>query len=133
MTTTFPFLAGEPSIVDCLEQTTPLYTATLVDETMTPVPAASLATLRLTFYTIDAAGAVHYINSRNNQNVLNANNCTIDANGLFTWQLQVADTSMIEAIPNETHIALITWTWAGGAKTGRHELHIVIKNLAEVS
>ena len=126
-----PIQAGEPSTVDCLEGETPRYTATITDDAGNPLPAASLSTLVLTLYVIKADGTVAYVNSRNAQNVLNANNVTVGTSGEVVWSLQVADTSLIEALPFERHIALWEWTWPT-SRAGKHELWITVKALGEV-
>lgn len=56
---------------------------------------------------------------RDNQNALNANNCTFAA-GHFVWTIQPADTTMVTGITAgespvaEIHLALITFEWGGG-------------------
>ncbi len=128
-----PLIAGEPSTVDVLEQTTPQYTAILRDNTGAAIPAASLVTLTLFLYVIKADGTIGYIrgSAGTPQNVLNANNVTVDANGLVTWALQVADTTLVDVLLFERHLALFTWTTA--AQTGRHELVLTVKHLVQVS
>lgn len=111
------------------EKSTGIYTATIVgNDGVTALPAATLLTLTLTLYVIKADGTTSFI--RTNQNVLNANNVTVDAAGLLTWSIQVADTTLVEAIPFERHVALFQWTWASGA--GKHEVVLSVKNLAQV-
>jgi hypothetical protein len=126
-----PIQAGEPSTVDCLEGETPRYTATITDDLGAPLPAASLTTLTGTLYVIKSDGSVAYVNSRNAQNMLNANNCTVSANGEVVWSLQVADTTLVEALPYERHIMLWEWTWPT-SRAGKHELWITVKALGEV-
>ena len=126
-----PIQVGEPSTVDCLEGETPRYTATLTDENLVPLPANSLTTFQLTLYVIKADGTTSYINGRNAQNVLNANNVTVTAQGLITWSMQVADTTLVEVVPFERHIALWEWYWGTG-RAGKHELVITVKALGEV-
>lgn len=127
-------IAGEPSVVEVLEKTTPKYTATVVDDDGNPLPAASLTTLTLYLYVTKADGTYSFIRGAAGvpQNVLNANNVTVDANGLVTWSVQVADTTLVEAVPVEAHVALWTWTW-GSTRTGRHELRMNVRNLVQVS
>lgn len=128
-----PLIAGEPTTVDVLEQTTPKYTATITDDAGVALPAANLTTLTLSLYVIKSDGTIAYVNTRTSQNVLNTNNVTVDTNGLLTWSVQVADTTLVEALSYERHIALFTWTWSSGAKTGRHELVLTVKHLQTVS
>lgn len=126
-----PIQAGEPSTVDCLEGETPRYTATLTDEDLVPLPAASLTTFQLTLYVVKVDGTIGYINGRNAQNVLNANNVTVSAQGVVVWSMQVLDTTLQETVPFERHIALWEWYWGSG-RAGKHELVITVKALGEV-
>lgn len=120
-----------PQVFEVLEQTTPRYTAQILDDTGVALPAASLSTLTLSLYTLDSTGTAVYI--RNAQNVLNANNVTVDTNGNIVWSVQVADTTLANtALDFERHIALWTWTWSGGLKTGRHEVILNVKNVTTI-
>jgi len=112
------------------EASTARYTATLVDETETPIPAADLTALTLYLYEPVSAGVV---NSRNNQNVLNTNGVTVNSAGLLTWTISALDTTMVNATKEiETHIATFTFTYASGNKVGRHEVILSIDNLLGV-
>lgn len=114
------------------EKTSGQYTATIVgNDGVTPLPAATLVTLTLTLYVIKADGTDGIVNGRNAQNVLNANNVTVSAGGLLTWVVQVLDTTLVEDIPFERHVALFEWTWAAGA--GKREMIIVVRNLHRVA
>jgi hypothetical protein len=124
-------MAIEPLSFDVLEQATGQFTATVVgNDGVTALPGATLSTLALTLYVIKTDGTIAYVNTRNAQNVLNANNVTVSAAGLVTWTLQVADTTLVEVLPFERHIALWEWTWPAGA--GKYEVIFVVKNLTEV-
>ena len=125
-----PLIPGEPTLGTVLERTTPRYRAVFKDDVDAVIPAASLTTLLLTLYVTQTNGILFYI--RSDQNVLNANNVTVDANGVLVWSIQIADTTMIEAVPYERHVALFEWTWAAGTKSGKHELVLVVKNLTAV-
>lgn len=113
------------------EKATGTYTATIVaNDGVTPIPGATLSTLVLSLYVIKADGTDGTVNARAAQNVLNANNVTVSAGGLLTWSIQVGDTTLVEAIPFERHIALFEWTWPSGA--GKHEAILLVKNLHKV-
>src|SRR5688572_10905942 len=60
------------NVYPILEQTTGVYRATITDEGGAMLPASTLSTLELTLYVKTSAGET-IINSRNAQNVLNAN------------------------------------------------------------
>lgn len=114
-----------------LEKTTAYYSGTLTDESGAALPAASLATLALSYYDV-ASGTT--INSRNAQNALNTNGVTVDSSGLLTWRLDPADTAILGTGRVEVHEALFTWTWGTNpTKTGRHLVQIAVQNLGIVT
>lgn len=118
----------DPRTFDILEAVTGQYTATIVgNDGVTPLPLATLTTLVLSLYVVKADGTIAYVNGRNGQNVLNANNVAVDANGFLTWTIQTADTTLVEALPFERHIAVFKWTWPAG--TGKHEVVLVVQDL----
>jgi hypothetical protein len=113
------------------EQETGRYTAVIVgNDGVTPLPGAVLSTLVLTLYAIKADGTDQVINGRNKQDVLNAHDVTVSAGGVVVWTVQTLDTTLVEAIPFERHIALFEWTWPSGV--GKHEVVIVVRNLRRV-
>jgi hypothetical protein len=108
------------------ERSSGVITATLNDETGAPVPLASMTALTLTLYDQATRGI---LNSRQNQNVLNANNVTMGAaNGLVTWAVQPADQACVSG-KDETHVALFVAKWAAGAKEHAWEVRLVVDNL----
>lgn len=122
---------AEPLTFEIDEEESGSYTATIVgNDGATPLPAATLLTFTLTLYVIKQDGTDQILNGRNLQNVLNANNVTVDAVGQVVWTIQPADTVLVEAIPFERHHALFEWTWADGA--GKHEVILKVRNLRRV-
>jgi hypothetical protein len=122
---------ADPRSFQIDEQETGLYTATIVgNDGITPLPGAVLSTLVLSLYAIKSDGTDAVINARNRLNVLNAGNVTISAGGKLTWNIQVADTTLIEDIAFERHYALWEWTWPAGA--GKHEVLVIVRNLHRV-
>lgn len=122
---------SDPQTFAIDEQETGRYTATLVgNDGVTPLPGPTLTTLVLTVYVIKQDGTDTVVRGPS-QNVLNLNNVTLDAAGLLVWLVQVADTTLVEAIPFERHIALFEWTWPTGA--GKHEVVLRVRNLRRVS
>lgn len=116
------------------EQTVGRYTATLLDETGAVVPFSSLTGLELWLYEVRTRAI---LNSRGvfggaGQNVLNANNVTVDVNGLLTWQIQTADTVILGTRDLEVHRAAFRATWGSPAKTMTHEFQILVTNLRSV-
>lgn len=123
---------ADPKTFAIDEQAAGRFTATIVGtDGVTPLPGATLSTLLLTLYAIKADGTDGVVNGRNIQNVLNANNVTVSAGGQIVWNIQPGDTTLIEAIPYERHIALWEWTWPAGA--GKHEVILAVRNLRRVT
>ena len=113
-----------------IERTTGKFTTTIKDENGTPIPAASIQTLTLTLY---HERTLSIINSRDRQNVLNANNVTVDANGLLTWSIQALDRVIEDDTQGtEMHRALFEWTANASAVVGKHEHRFEVANLAMV-
>ena len=113
------------------EGTTPILTMTLQDQASAPIPLVALTTLTLTSYDV-RTGTI--INSRNAQSVLNANNGTYHAtSGLFTWELQPADTIRVSATaPIEEHAALLQWSWNSGTKVGADVTRYFVRDVGPV-
>jgi hypothetical protein len=118
-----------------LEETSAIFTATLLsDETdaTSTVAASSLTALTLTLYDV-CSGDI--INTRDDQDILNDNNVTVDEDGLLTWSIQSEDNQIVSttlaAGEDETHIALITWIWATGQ--GREEITLLVRQLDKVT
>lgn len=116
------------------EQTSGKYTAVLVDETGTAVPASALTSLTLTLYDRDTATI---INTRNAQNVLNANQVTIDANGNLAWKWLPADQTLISStLDLEVHIALWVAKWIGVDGLARelpYELKFQVRRVPQIA
>ena len=88
------------------------------------------ATLVLTLRNV-RTGAV--INSREAQNVLNANGVTVAA-GVVTWAMTQADTTLVDQTrAQETYRAWFDYTWAGGSKRDHHALELQITNEREIA
>jgi len=113
------------------ERSTHVYTATIKDENSVVVPAASLNTMTLTLYA-ERTGTI--INSRSQQNILNANNVTISSGGVLVWTMQPADNAIVNsALSVEPHIALFEWTYSSGTKYGKHQIRLMVENYTKVS
>lgn len=124
-------MAIVPKEFDQLELTSGQYTAVLTDEEGVAIDGTILTTMVLTLYNLDSDLTI--INSRNDQDVLNTNGVTIDASGNLTWTISPADNAIVNsAAAAERHVALFEYTWSLGAKAGKHEVILVVKNLAQV-
>lgn len=105
--------------------TTQLLTGTLSDETGTPIPTASLTTLTATLI-VKATGQV--INTRNGQNIKNANGGTY-VDGALTLTLVVADNPHQGGPTIEEHLLILAWTYGTG-KGGNEEILLRVRNVA---
>lgn len=111
------------------ERTSGDLTFTLKDNLGVAVPLATITSLRVTLYD-RSTGTI--INSRNNQDVLNANNVTVHAtSGLVTWSVQPADMAVAagSTATYQNRIALFVVKWAADTKERAHEIVIPIENL----
>ena len=114
--------------IDAKEKQSGLYTATLKDENGAAISSSVLTTFTLTLYD-RLTRAI--INGRNVQNVLNANQVTLDSDGHLRWVWLPADQTMIN--PNkviEEHVGLFEAKWTDGAGRPRQAEHEVIFNVA---
>lgn len=96
--------------------TTPRYTATLLDENETVIPASLLTTLTLTLFNIRTNAVV---NGRDRQDIKNAHNVTVSELGVVIWSIQVAD---LPATSEADYLAIFEWTWSTGTKSGWHDM-----------
>jgi hypothetical protein len=119
---------SEPAV----EKSSYRITATITDESGAALPAASLTTLVLTLYALDAAQTI--VNGVNAANILNSGRGAVDAAGKLTLTLLPADNVLIDPTQSsEIHVALVEWTWAAGLKAGKHEVQFTVVNLAKVA
>lgn len=119
---------------EVLEETTPQLTATLKDEAGDPVPLADIDAATLTLF-VPETGTI--VNSRNKQNVKNANNVTIHAtSGLLTWDIQEADLAIIDTADDENnreiHRALFEYDFDSNTRKGAKQVDLVVHNLQKV-
>lgn len=120
------------------ENTTPILRAKIVDELGGPLSGDVLLTLTLTIYNRDT-GTI--INGRDHVNILNANGGVVyDAyeNDVLVsrllFQLTANDMAILEdSLPGEGRVALLEWSWNGGASRGKHEVWFTVENLEMVA
>lgn len=114
-------------------------TAVVKDETETPIPGASLGTLTLMLYDqateLATPGTTEaIINSRNRQDVLNANGCVVDSTGGLVMTFGPADNVIFHPTKSsERHVALFEYTYAAGLKAGKEEVLIDVYNLSRTT
>lgn len=107
------------------------YAGKIVDEAGNPIPGSELSTLTLTLFN---AADKAIINSRDDQNVLNANAVTLNESGELQWSAASADNPIVGDVGlglTEKHLAQFEWTWGGG-KRGSHILTLHVVQLHEV-
>lgn len=108
------------------------YSLQLTDEKGVNLTSGQTTTVTLTWYELNS-GSYAIVNSLNATDVKNANRGTLSATGLLELRFLPADTGILVATRlHEERRALIVWTFASGAKTKRHELDVVIRNLLKV-
>lgn len=110
------------------------YTATLADEDGNPITLASIVSATLDLYDDET---LEVINNRAQQDILNANDVTIDpTSGLLTWDALAADTPIVAdnvvAGDTEPHTALFRIEYNSSADHLNHELHLHIVQLPKV-
>ena len=118
--------AGVPLTVD--EGNSVSLTVTLHDAQDNVVDAAAVATFTLTLFNDSSEPTI--LNSRNAQNIQNANGCTI-AGGVATVRLDALD-NVLGGAADEFHIARIAFTWNDGTTTraGAEDYRFKVLNVA---
>jgi len=118
------------AIFNVREKTTRRYTAALKDETGAAIGSGALSSLKLTLYN-RADGSI--INTRNQQNVLNANGVVVDSDGNLTWTMEPADHPIVDAtLSYEEHVALFELGWSSDTKKNNHEVIIRVENVNKI-
>lgn len=106
------------------ERTEPLHEFTILDVDGNPVQPTAIT---LTYYDRET-GTI--INSRDGQDVLDANNVTV-TNGVVAWEMQVEDTIVLNnVLEAEIHVAL--WEWIANGRDVKHETIFRVINLRKV-
>lgn len=106
----------------------------LVDEAGTGIPAYNIASLNMTYYyfnpqmTTSDKNHLKIINSRNNQNVKNANDVSVDSSGNVVWEIKPADTVKLNNQDLELHVAFFKWKWGSG-KTNSQEIYLYVRKI----
>lgn len=92
------------------------------DNKLTKLTLTELSALTLTYF-LYSTGAI--INSRNAQNIKNANNVTVSQTCDVAWSLQTSDTTcQVSALADgklERHEALFEWVTTDGLADSRRE------------
>jgi hypothetical protein len=121
------------------EQESGYIAATITDHAGAMLPGSTLTALRLTQYVVRQDGSTAIVNNRNHQNVLNMANVSVydvlqtlpDGRTYnLLWNVQPADTTLVEALLFETHYYMFEWSWPGGE--GKQEKAYVVRALRMV-
>lgn len=118
------------------EQSTGIIEGDIVDQDGEAVPAASLTAATLTLYDYDTGAgggspAPGIINDRDAQDILNANDVTIDSDGHFIWSVQPDDNVIVTLRRQvERHRAMFLFTWATGEFRYECEINVINLRLA---
>jgi hypothetical protein len=111
----------------------------IVDRNGDPVAAGSLTAATLTLYDWDTGAGYQdgspgssprpgILNGRDTQDVLNANDVSIDADGHFIWRVQPEDNVIVTARRQvERHRAMLLFAWSDGEF--RFECELDVNNL----
>lgn len=118
---------AETSHAQVNERDSGIYSCILVDELGNRLGPGDFQQLTLTLYDYDT-GTI--LNTRDNQDVKNANSGTLDANGNFKWTWGPGDMEIIDDTKSiERHVALFYCLWNGSSREKRHEVHFDVVNL----
>ena len=117
------------TVIQAVEKQSGIWGARLVDENGAGVGSTILASLTGTLYDMSTAART-VINSRSAQNILNGNQCTMDAAGnfVFTW-LPADQTILNPGRTVEEHVFVITAKWTdvnNNPREANHELHFMV-------
>lgn len=113
------------------EKTTTRIELQLTNENDLPLTDVAVGTVTLWLYE-ERSKAV--LNSRSGTDIRNVNGGTLSPSALLTLLLSDDDNALAQPTAlRETHIALISWTWDAGTKTGRKELSFTVYNQAKVT
>ncbi len=125
------------------ERSSKVVTFTILDDAGLPVPVSAISVATLTLYDfqtgqIGGSPQVGILNNRQDQDVLNANDVTIDSAGLVTWIMQPEDNIIsTERRQIERHRAMFSFTWSIGSPTiagaSTYECEIEVVNLRKAA
>lgn len=129
-----PFVRDERpiSVFNVHERIRGDYGFTISDRNGIVVPAATLTSATMSLYLTSPNGVgLIYVNGRQNQNILNLNNVTIDNDGRVTWDIQSSDMAIIDPfIFFEPRIAVFELVWPDGIIL--HEVTFNVRNVPNV-
>lgn len=115
------------------EKKTMYYSGDLTDERGLGIPGATLTTLTLHLYALDASSNT-IINNVSGVNILNTGRGTVTSSGNLAITLTPDDAAIItDGLQTpEPHMMLIQWTWPT-SKAGGREVQFPVANLTKVS
>ena len=112
------------------EGATAEFHATVKDEKGAALTGAEITSLTLTLIREDDTAEGTVVGDWLDKDVRNANGGTLESDGRFTVVIPHGDLAVVppDARSNR-YVALVTWTWAGGAKQGRHRHSFPVGNV----
>jgi len=112
------------------ERSTALIKLQLTDEEDVELSKTQLSSLKLTLYVASKDPDFgNVINNRDGSDILSS--CSTA--GLVKHRLESADNVLLARRGFETHVALIEWGWANGARRGFKEISFIVANQSKVS
>jgi hypothetical protein len=101
-----------------IEGTTLTYRTTLRDESGAPISQTVIDAIRATYF---SEPSQTILNERENQPALNANDFTLDEDGLFVWKMAEADVRIVEDPPPAyvVHQLLLVIEWRDNEDVAR--------------
>ena len=109
------------------EKSSARYACTFVDQAGAAINGAAITAI---LATLRAHGG-DVINSRTDQNVLNANGGSLTGGGAFTLDLAAADTVAVGATPLQLRMLTLEVTFTSG--TINHEVHFYVRQIDDVT
>jgi len=114
------------------ERTSAVFTTVFKRLGAKPLLPLSIDSLTMTLFAKDLPGKP-VINSRQDQNILNANGGVLQLDGCFRLLLGVADNIVMNsALSAEIHRMSFKWTYLNSTRTGRKEVDFTLRNLSKL-
>jgi hypothetical protein len=127
-------MPGPELLTETLQEgTTGFFSFPLVDKDGNGISLSFLTTMTLTYYDVESG---EIVNNRLHQNVLNANNVTVNTESgpplvtTVTFELTPADTVILnEAHALEHRVMLFQWTWNTGSRSSAYQAQFGVENM----
>lgn len=122
--------AKNTPVFDVVQENSGKYVAKLVKEDGEALDVEEITTATLTLWDSKSEAI---INNRDEQNVLNLNNVSLDCAGNLVWQWTPLDMPKLSTKPDpEIHYALWIITWNGGDSQIKHDVAFRVHKVNEL-